>query len=38
MSADTPNHLNLAKPAVNLVHHDADHASYLAVPLAPAGG
>lgn len=35
-SADTPNHLNLLKPALNTVHHRAGLESWLNLPLLPA--
>lgn len=33
MSADTPNHLTLVRPAANTVYHDADRPSHLKLPV-----
>ncbi|HEX9695165.1 MAG TPA: CocE/NonD family hydrolase [Actinomycetota bacterium] len=35
-SADTPNHLNLLKPALNTIHHRAGLESWLNLPVLPA--
>lgn len=34
-SSDTPNHLNLLKPALNTIFRGGAHDSYLALPVAP---